>query len=259
VNATVIASSAADAQAADAIREHHAQMSGALTVAVAAVLTGAEHGSPAESAQAVADLATWCELELLPHAKAEEQTLYATAGSTEQARLLVAAMTAEHQVLTGLVHELASPQSALTARVAAAGALQAMFRSHVAKENDLLVPLLESAPEISLAALLEQMHHRLSPAEEVVSAPAGHACDCGHDDEPGYPVLDAQAIPHAIRHATIVGALAAVQPGGGLTLLAPHDPLPLLDQVEQAEPGRFAVSYLQRGPQTWRLQFVRQL
>ncbi len=259
MNATVIASSAADAQAADAIREHHAQMAGVLTVAVAAVLTEAERGSPAEATQAVADLTTWCERELLPHAQAEEQTLYATARSTEQARLLIAAMSAEHQVLAGLVRELAAPQTALTARVAAAGALQTMFQSHVAKENDLLVPLLESTPEISLAGLLEQMHHQLSPADEVRPAPTGHACDCGHDDEPGYPVLDAQAIPHAIRHATIVGALAAVQPGGGLVLLAPHDPLPLLDQVEQADPGRFAVSYLESGPQTWRLQFARPL
>ena len=268
MSSTVIASSLADSQAAEAIRAHHAQLAGALAVKVAVVLANADQGAPAETRQPAADLATWCGLELLPHAAAEEQTLYAAARSRPESRLLVAAMSAEHEVLTGLVRDLAAAQPAAAAAVAAAGALQAVFDSHLAKENDLLVPLLESAPDVSLSDLLEQMHHHLSgaagatepdhPARDVAAAAEGHSCDCGHDDAAGYPVLDARAVPHAIRHATIFGALDAVGAGSGLVLLAPHDPLPLLDQVAQRHPGRFEVSYLQRGPQTWRLQFARQ-
>ncbi len=268
MSSTVIASSHADSQAAEAIRSHHAQMAGALTVAVSAVLASVEHGESADTRRAAADLATWCERELLPHAAAEEQTLYAAARSRPESRLLVAAMSAEHTVLTGLVRELASTGSSSAAAAAAAGGLQAVFDSHLAKENDLLVPLLESLPDVSLADLLEQMHHSLggaanegaatSPAHDVAPAAEAHACDCGHDNEPGYPVLDARSVPHAIRHATIFGALDAVRAGDGLVLLAPHDPLPLLDQIAQRHPGRFDVSYLQRGPQTWRLQFARQ-
>lgn len=263
MSSTVIASSLADSQAAESIRAHHAQLAGKLAIKVAALLAGAEHGVPADARQSAADLATWCGLELLPHAAAEEQTLYAAARSRPESRLLVAAMSAEHEVLTGLVRELAAAQSS-PAAVAAAGALQAVFDSHLAKENDLLVPLLESAPDVSLSNLLEQMHHALSgaaepgdPARDAAPTAEAHACDCGHDDEAGYPVLDARAVPHAIRHATIFGALDAVHAGSGLVLLAPHDPLPLLDQVAQRHPGRFDVSYLQRGPQTWRLQFAR--
>ena len=268
MSSTVIASSLADSQAAEAIRAHHAQLAGALAIKVAAVLAGAEHGAPADTRQSSADLATWCGRELLPHAAAEEHTLYAAARSRPESRLLVAAMSAEHAVLTGLVRELAATETSPAAATAAAGALQAVFDSHLAKENDLLVPLLESAPEVSLSDLLEQMHHALSaaadtaepddPAHDVAPAAEAHACDCGHDDEPGYPVLDARTVPHAIRHATIFGALDAVHAGDGLVLLAPHDPLPLLDQITQRHPGRFNVSYLQRGPQTWRLQFARQ-
>ena len=262
MSSTVIASSLADSQAAESIRAHHAQLASALAIKVAAVLAGAEQGVPAETRQSAADLATWCGHELLPHAAAEEQTLYAAARSRPESRLLVAAMSAEHEVLTGLVRELAAPQSP-PAAVAAAGALQAVFDSHLAKENDLLVPLLESAPDVSLSNLLEQMHDALSGAAEPgdpareAPGPEEHPCNCGHDDEPGYPVLDARTVPHSIRHATIFGALDAVHAGGGLVLLAPHDPLPLLDQVAQRHPGRFDVSYLQRGPKTWRLQFAR--
>ena len=56
--------------------------------------------------------------------------------------------------------------------------------------------------------------------------------------------------------ATIFGALDSVGPGSGLVLLAPHDPVPLLAQVEQRWPGRFTLEYLERGPVDWRLAFL---
>lgn len=96
-------------------------------------------------------------------------------------------------------------------------------------------------------------------------APAGApAADAAADaaaptdlDVTSYPELDATVVPHAVRHATIFGGLDAVEPGSGMVLVAPHDPLPLLAQIEQRWPGRFRVEYLTRGPVTWRLAFVR--
>ena len=43
-----------------------------------------------------------------------------------------------------------------------------------------------------------------------------------------------------------------------MVLVAPHDPLPLLGQVEQRYAGAFAVEYVERGPEAWRVAFVRQ-
>lgn len=85
---------------------------------------------------------------------------------------------------------------------------------------------------------------------------AGHGCRC-HDEPAGTPELDARLIPHAIRHATIFGALDAIAPGADLVLVAPHDPLPLLAQLEPRAPGVFGVDYLQRGPEAWRLRLSR--
>ena len=82
------------------------------------------------------------------------------------------------------------------------------------------------------------------------------ACGC-HEAHTELPELDARAIPHAIRHATIKGALGSLPPGAGMVLVAPHDPVPLLQQVEAEAPGRYAVEYLDRGPEAWRLSFVR--
>ena len=82
-------------------------------------------------------------------------------------------------------------------------------------------------------------------------------CGCGgHDAEA--PVLDVRPIPHAIRHATVFGALDSLgQPGAEMDLIAHHDPRPLLAQIEQRYEGAFSVDYLQQGPEQWRLRFTR--
>ena len=84
--------------------------------------------------------------------------------------------------------------------------------------------------------------------------PCGGVCGCGGAEETAEPELDVRQVPHALRHATVFGALDAVPPGTAMVLLAPHDPLPLLAQIEQRSPGAFAVEYLERGPETWRLR-----
>ncbi|MBD8061848.1 DUF2249 domain-containing protein [Oceanitalea stevensii] len=85
----------------------------------------------------------------------------------------------------------------------------------------------------------------------------GGGCACGgHDD--AVPALDVRQVPHAIRHATVFGALTAIAPGFSLDLVAPHDPLPLLAQIEERQPGAFAVTYLVEGPEDWTVRLTRQ-
>ncbi|WP_068261450.1 DUF2249 domain-containing protein [Janibacter limosus] len=71
------------------------------------------------------------------------------------------------------------------------------------------------------------------------------------------PALDVRPIPRAIRHATVIGALSAIRPGRSLDLVAPHDPQPLLRQVEGLEPGVWSVEYLVEGPEAWTLRLTR--
>ena len=77
-----------------------------------------------------------------------------------EARLLVDGMLDEHRVITGLVGEISA--AADLARAAAAGhALRVMFAAHLAKENELILPLLAAAPDVALADLLAGMHELL--------------------------------------------------------------------------------------------------
>lgn len=92
--------------------------------------------------------------------------------------------------------------------------------------------------------------------EDLGLTEATGGCGCG-EHSADLPELDARQIPHAIRHAAIKGALGSLARGGGLVLVAPHDPVPLLQQVEAESPGAYAVEYVERGPVAWRLRFTR--
>jgi uncharacterized protein (DUF2249 family)/quercetin dioxygenase-like cupin family protein len=81
-------------------------------------------------------------------------------------------------------------------------------------------------------------------------------CECGVVEGGAFPELDLREVPHSIRHATVFGALDSLRPRDGLVLVASHDPLPLLAQIRDRTGDRFAVTYLERGPESWSLQFV---
>lgn len=264
MNTLTIASDEADARAAAAVEQHHAVMAGRLQVLVEGLLVEVEGGSAGAAATAREALVAWLRGDLLPHAAAEEKAMYPAAHGTDRGRLLVDGMLAEHVSIGALVDEV--EQAATPVRAAAAArALLAMFESHLAKENELVLPLLAADPAVSVAELLGGMHELLGGHDdhedhaeqaERQGGCGGH-CSCGEVDSAEYPELDARTVPHAIRHATIFGALDGVAPGGGMVLVAPHDPLPLLAQLEERAPQRFEVSYLERGPEAWRIQLVR--
>ncbi|MFH0245467.1 DUF2249 domain-containing protein [Streptomyces sp. HK10] len=261
-----LASDPRDAAAVEAVEAHHAQLADRLAGRVAMLLDAADR-DPAAADETRADLIAFCDRELLPHAAAEESALYPAAHRTAEARLLVDGMLAEHRRIGALVDALRAPLT--PARAAAdARALQVLFEEHLDKENDLVLPLIAAAPDVSLAEMLAGMHELLGGREEPgheepggtggtgEEGGCGGGCACGETDAGEAPELDVREVPHAIRHATVFGALEAVPEGRSMVLVAPHDPLPLLAQIEKRTGGAFAVEYLERGPQAWRLRLT---
>ena len=267
MSTVVVATSAADAKAVEAVKDHHAQLAGALAVQVEALVSAAARGDNEVAGHASEALVRWCQAELVPHALAEEHAMYPSAHEDPRARLLVDAMIAEHRDIVALVEEVRNASGPVRA-AASAQALRSLFESHLVKENEQILPLLAESSDVSLAEILGGMHellggHDHGESSEAVDGAAaqggcGGECGCGEQDPAGVlPELDARAVPHAIRHATIFGALDSVGAGSGLVLVAPHDPLPLLMQLEQRSPGLFSIDYLERGPEAWRIRFVR--
>jgi uncharacterized protein (DUF2249 family)/iron-sulfur cluster repair protein YtfE (RIC family) len=240
------------------MEQHHTRLAADLAALVRAAVSSAADGDPARCTKSRQRLVEWARRELVPHALAEEGTIYPAAQQRPEARLLVDGMLDEHRWIVDLVDEVET-EPGTVGSVAAARALLAMFEAHLVKENELLIPLLSSAPEVSLADLLAELGTAVDEerGQRETATEADHHCGCGEQDGPGLPELDARTIPHAIRHATIFGALDGVGGGGGIILVASHNPLPLLAQLEQRAPGAFTVEYLEEGPETWRLALVR--
>ena len=264
MSTVTIASSHADAEAAEKVEQHHAEMAGRLALLTADVV-GAARTDRAQAARR--ELLSWLRDDLVPHATAEEDTLYPAAAQIAETRLLVEAMLAEHVLIRRLVAELEAVADPIEA-AAVARSLEALFGSHLAKENDQLIPALVASPDYSVAEMLTGMHkllgghddrdrHDVEDDPSAEDGRGGHQCACGGHDEAGLPELDARTIPHAIRHATIFGALEGLRPGTALLLVADHDPLPLLAQLEQRAPGAFAATYRGSGPDVWRLELAR--
>lgn len=305
-----LATSEADSAAASAIAQHHTELVDAVAGQASALLDASAAGSLEGASSARRDLVLFCRGELLPHAIAEEDTIYALARELPEAALLVDSLIADHRALAELIDDLAGATTPLGAS-AAGHALRVLFELHVDKENDYLIPALAASSEVSLSDGLMQL---TALADELAAAATGGGCGCGgggcgcgggaaapaeqatggcgcggggcgggaaapaeqaaggcgsggcgcggHDEVPApgevaRPVLDARQVPHHIRHATVFGALDAVRPGAGLELIAPHDPLPLLAQIDERDPGAFEVTYLERGPEVWRIALDR--
>ncbi|WP_367319978.1 DUF2249 domain-containing protein [Streptomyces sp. HUAS ZL42] len=267
-----LASNPDDATALESAEAHHARLAGELAGRVR-MLTAVDR-PPSAAAKIHAGLVAFCDRSLLPHAAAEEAVLYPAAHGMPEARLLIESLIGEHRCLTALVDALRAAPGPVAA-AADARALQVLFEEHVAKENGLVLPLLAMTPEVSLAALLRDMHQRLAngtadsgtredrhieegqdmqEGQIEETGGCGGVCGCGGAEETAEPELDVREVPHALRHATVLGALDAVPAGAAMVLVAPHDPLPLLAQIEQRSPGVFSVEYLERGPEAWRLR-----
>lgn len=141
--------------ALQAVEQHHAEMLRRLEAL-------AEH-------EAKEQLVGWCVTELIPHALAEEGPLYGGPGNTEQGKLLVDGMLAEHRVIVNLVEQLRQSEGVRSA--VAAGAIHQIFALHLDKENRLLMPLVVQSPEMSLAEAVQGLHELVGEAR---AHPHGH-------------------------------------------------------------------------------------
>ncbi|MGH8917687.1 MAG: DUF2249 domain-containing protein, partial [Acidimicrobiales bacterium] len=70
--------------------------------------------------------------------------------------------------------------------------------------------------------------------------------------------LDVRSLPHASRHERIFACLGDLKVDQSLVIANDHDPKPLYYQLEALWPGAYDWSYLDRGPQIWRVRVRRQ-
>ena len=72
-------------------------------------------------------------------------------------------------------------------------------------------------------------------------------------------IVDVRTLVPAQRHAKIFQLVDELAAGATLTLVNDHDPKPLYYQLEAEYPKQFSWSYLERGPEVWRVEIGKLL
>jgi iron-sulfur cluster repair protein YtfE (RIC family) len=185
-------------EAYQAMLEHHKKLGEELVGRADAV--SREVAARRPYGAAVASLVAYLAEEVLPHAAAEEKTIYPAAARARLAST-VEEMTAEHVTLSALGAQI----TALTDGEAAAGQarqIAGLFTAHAAKENDVLLPALLADKSADLAGLLAQMHD-----------------STGHDEAPASAAGQPEDAP-ATAVSLLLQAAAALARAGGRTVPA---------------------------------------
>ena len=71
--------------------------------------------------------------------------------------------------------------------------------------------------------------------------------------------IDVRSLVPMQRHQKIFQLVDELAPGGKFVLVNDHDPKPLYYQLEAEHPQPFSWTYLERGPQVWRVEIGRLL
>ena len=69
--------------------------------------------------------------------------------------------------------------------------------------------------------------------------------------------LDVREVEHAQRHPLIFRTYNALQRGQAFVLVVDHDPKPVLFELDFVQKGKFEYSYLEQGPEVWRVQMAK--
>ncbi len=141
-------------EAYEAARAHHVALLAGLNERV-------EHLRRAVSAAAgwepqVGALVAYLADEVLPHAAAEERVLYPLAARSADLDAPVGELIAEHRSLEASAGDLTRVSTGVDA-LRAADEISIVFASHVARENDLVLPVLLADSEVDIAEALASM------------------------------------------------------------------------------------------------------
>ncbi len=230
----------------DAIHEHHSALVNTLKQYGEEL---AYQPSSFNPAQVVAFLRQ----DLLPHAYGEEKYLYAAVETLIKAHgQATATMRVDHQFIEDYVNRIEAAGKAFTqaapgqrdARQAELeqliSQLEAVFAVHMAKEERVYLPLVETyLPAQEQKRILEGMHEAYDAAPAVKTT------------------IDVRQVMPRDRHPFIFQTFAELSKGEQFQLVNDHDPKPLFYQFKAELEGQFSWEYLEQGPDVWRVNIGR--
>ena len=77
-------------------------------------------------------------------------------------------------------------------------------------------------------------------------------------ENPTQAFIDVRIVPPGQRHPRIFSMANALAVGDAFIIINDHDPKPLHYQLQAEYPGQFSWTYLESGPDVWRVELGRQ-
>lgn len=233
-------------QVVAAIHEHHAALLETLKT------YGAELSQVPTSLRPE-QVVSFLKSDLLLHASGEEEHLYSAVEVLIKAHgQATATMRVDHRFIEDFVRRIEAAGEALTHAASDERAarqaqlerlvlqLEAVLEVHLAKEEQVYLPLLEQyLPIEEQQRILDGMHEAYQTAPVVKTT------------------LDVRPIPPRERHPLIFQTFEALQPGEWFQLVNDHDPKPLFYQFKAEREGQFSWEYMEKGPDVWRVHIGR--
>jgi iron-sulfur cluster repair protein YtfE (RIC family) len=146
-----------EAAALEQVCAHHERLVRQLDEHVGTLITAVVEGDNERIRTTRAAVVDYLIGELLPHADAEEDSVYPAARTIPWARAMTDELAHEHVLLNQLTQRLDTEPHPVRAATTAE-ALRVMFRHHVTSENTVVLPLVAAAPGLSLANLVAALH-----------------------------------------------------------------------------------------------------
>ena len=72
------------------------------------------------------------------------------------------------------------------------------------------------------------------------------------------PTIDVRTMPPFERHPRIFAVLEALKPSQSFVIVSDHEPRPLQYQIQARFPGLFDWTFVEQGPETWRVVITRE-
>lgn len=233
-------------QVVSAIHEHHSTLLGMLRDYSAEL---SERPGSFNSPQIVAFLKN----DLLSHASGEEEYLYpAVEALIKTHGQATATMQVDHRFIEDYVRRIEAAGTAFAQAAAddreakqaqlerLIGQLEAVLEVHLAKEEQVYLPLLEQHLPIDEQQRILAGMHAAYPADTAVKT-----------------TVDVRQIPPAQRHRLIFQTFEALPAGEQFQLVNDHDPKPLFYQFQAERAGQFSWEYVEQGPTVWRVHIGR--
>lgn len=124
----------------------------------------------------IIDLVNFMELEVIPHAKAEEHTIYQVAVTVLEAEQLIASMNKEHEELVSMTARLKelvdSGEIEEKESLKISSQIAIVFAEHAKSENDDILSRLVANTQVDLAAILKDMEQLFLAEKRNASHPS---------------------------------------------------------------------------------------